>query len=341
MKINWFIPPKVINNFIPGSLSKRLKIGYYNYDRVVASVWIRCLQLIPYFEEHGIRSRINDFSSDSDISIFVRWQNNQAYECIKKQKDRKKVVIFDQCVNYFDVAGTFPGNYGSTNENRLQILRMAKLSDAFTCPSEFIRQRAQQEGIPSHYIPESIDLKHFRNEKIPNNSEKQPLKAIWSGQSVKANELNDVIPLLKERNISLNVISEKKPNLSFSFDYIPWSYYTFQKTILNGDFCIAPRKTNNSYDLGHSHFKIGIFMAHGIPALAAPIPSYIEIIKETNGGKICESASEWEIALDEIIENPQNLIEWSKLARIGMQVYSTENIVKRYVILFQQLLDSK
>ena len=62
------------------SISKLLRLGYYNFDKVSASVWLRCLQLIPYLEEKGIRCRINDFSSESDISIFVRWQDDQAYQ---------------------------------------------------------------------------------------------------------------------------------------------------------------------------------------------------------------------------------------------------------------------
>ena len=341
MKISWFIPPKQINRYIPDSLSKLLRIGYYNYDRNSASVWLRCLQLIPYLEEQGIRCRINDFSANSDISIFVRWQDDRAYQCLQKQKDLKKVIIFDQCVNYFDIAGTFPGNYGSTSEHMDQILRMASLSDAFTCPSEFIRKRASLEGIPSHYIPESIDFRHFQNKKTKDSFNKQSLNAIWSGTCVKGIELNEVIPLLCERNISLTIISDNKPRLSGSFEYIPWSYYTFPKSVLKGDLCIAPRKTNNSYDLGHSHLKVGIFLAHGIPALASPLPSYVEVIGKTKGGQICESSSEWVSALDNIVENPENLWEWSQLAREGMKAYSTENVVQQYIELFQQLLDSK
>jgi len=222
MKISWFIPPNPINRYIPDLLSKRIRIGYYKYDRVPASLWIRCLQLIPYLEELGIHCRVNDFSASSDISIFVRWQDDRALQCLQKQKDQKKVIIFDQCVNYFDIAGTFPGNYGSTVVQRDQILRMAQMSDAFTCPSEFIQKRASQEGISSHYITDSIDFRHFKNEKTKDSFNKESLKAIWSGQSVKANELNEILPLLRERNISLIVISEKKPKLSDSFEYILW-----------------------------------------------------------------------------------------------------------------------
>ena len=185
------------------------------------------------------------------------------------------------------------------------------------------------------------DFRHFINKKTKESFNKQSLMAIWSGQPVKAEELNDILPLLEERNIPLTVISAKKPKLSCAFNYIPWSYYTFQKTILNGDFCIAPRKTNNSYDLGHSHFKIGIFLAHGIPAIAPPIPSYSEVIEKTKGGIICDSKKEWAIALDNIIENPKKLFKLSQLALKGMKTYSTENTVKQYIKLFKQLLDSK
>ena len=153
--------------------------------------------------------------------------------------------------------------------------------------------------------------------------------------------MNDVLPLLRERNISLIVISEKKPKLSDSFEHIPWSYYTFPKNILKGDFCISPRKTDNSYDLGHSHLKVGIFLAHGIPALASPIPSYVEVIEKSKGGKICEFSADWVSALDEILMNHGSLWDWSQLAKKGMEAYSTKNAVQEYIKMFKQLLDSK
>ncbi|MBF0290230.1 MAG: glycosyltransferase [SAR324 cluster bacterium] len=342
IKINWFIPPNHVNRFIPDWLAKPAKLGYHNYDQVSASVWLRCLQLIPYLEKKGVRCRVNDFSASADISVFVRWQNDQAYDCLQQRKDKGEIIIFDQCVNYLDVTGTFPGNYGSTEQTRKEFLRMAKLSDAFTCPSEFIRQRAAQEGILAHYIPESVDLRHFKGSKTKESLNQRGLTAIWSGQPIKVSELNDLIPLLEKRNISLVLISEKKPEISGKFNYLSWSYYTFPQTILNGDFCLSPRKTDNPYDLGHSHFKIGVFMAQGIPALASPLPSYLEVIQKTGGGKICESNSDWESALDCITENRNILWEWSQAARKGMIAhYSTENVVKQYIILFEQLLGSK
>ena len=81
LRLNWFIPTKT---------SAPNKI---NFDRVSGSIWIRCLQLIPYFNQMGIDSVINDLESDTDISIFVRWQNSDAYETALKQKSKGQKFI--------------------------------------------------------------------------------------------------------------------------------------------------------------------------------------------------------------------------------------------------------
>ncbi len=342
MKISWFVPPVTTYSFVPDWLSRKMRIGYYHYDHVPGSVYLRCSLLIYYLEEQGIRCYLNNPSADADVAVFVRWQGDQAYQELQRQKDKGRVIVFDQVINYFDVAGIFPGNYGSTEEQKEQILQMAKSADVFTCSSEFIRQRASQEGIIAHYIPETVDLRHFRNYKKKESFNKKSITAIWSGQPVKATELSELIPLLQKRDISLTVIASRKPDISGPFECLPYSYNTFPQSILEGDVCVSPRKTDNTYDLGHSYWKIGTFMVCGVPALASPVPSYIEAIQKTGGGKICESTSGWESALDDIAENRDTLWEWSQAAREGMMThYSTENVVKQYIELFEQLLDSQ
>jgi glycosyltransferase involved in cell wall biosynthesis len=116
---------------------------------------------------------------------------------------------------------------------------------------------------------------------------------------------------------------------------MPWSYHAFPRNILRGDLCIAPRSTDNPYDLGHSHFKIGVFMAEGVPALASPLPSYVEVIGETGAGKICDSEESWESTIDRVLEDRQMLKIWSLAAQRRMYLYSTESIAQRYIQLFR------
>ena len=214
---------------------------------------------------------------------------------------------------------------------------MVDVADVITCASEFIRKRSMDFHPRSLYLPDSVDFRHFRFEKLLSDFDKPFLSAIWSGMSHKASELAELFPLLISRGISLTVISEKKPSLPGPYTYLPWSYLTFPRDILKGEICVTPRRTDNSYDLGHSHFKIGVFLTQRVPALASCLPSYIEAIGKTGGGIICNYKFDWEVALDQVLKNRQILKDCSINAKRGMLSYSTELITQKYIQLFQSL----
>jgi nuclear transport factor 2 (NTF2) superfamily protein len=300
-----------------------------------ASVWIRCLQLIPYLKKHGVVSTVNNPNTDEDVAIFVRWQDKQAYKLAKNKKKKGQRIIFDLCVNYFDETGLFHGEYGSTKERVMEAARMVELADIITCASEFIKQRASEYHPNVIYLPDSVNFNHFRFKKSHSDFDKRVLTAVWAGQSNKIAELVCLYPLLSRRRIPLVIISDKKPSLPGPYIYMPWSYHAFPRNILRGDLCIAPRSTDNPYDLGHSHFKIGVFMAEGVPALASPLPSYVEVIGETGAGKICDSEESWESTIDRVLEDRQMLKIWSLAAQRRMYLYSTESIAQRYIQLFR------
>jgi glycosyltransferase involved in cell wall biosynthesis len=119
-----------------------------------------------------------------------------------------------------------------------------------------------------------------------------------------------------------------------------WQYETFPKKIVRGEFCLSYRTVDNPYNLGHSLYKIGVFMAQGVPAIASPVPSYIEVLGTTNSGKICSSLNEWGATLDRIMEDRQTLKTWSTHARQVMETYSTDVVSHKYVDLFQRLCAS-
>jgi hypothetical protein len=310
------------------------------YERVPASVWIRCLQLMPHLERHGYAQALNRPRRDAEIAVFVRWQDRKALELAKGLKRRGQRIVFDLCVNYFDSAGIFDGGYGSTAAQRAECLAMAEVADAVTCSSDFIRRRAADHHGRAVYLPDSIDRSHFNAVKSPEDYAAERLTAAWSGQSIKAGELEAVLPLLREREMKLLVIADRRPDLAGDFGFIPWTYESFPGDIVRGDLCLSPRSTDNPYDLGHSHFKIGVFMAAGVPALASPTPSYREVVEKTGGGRICEGPEDWAAALDEIIADRDLLRRWSEAARTGMEPYTTAEVAKQYAALFQELLDS-
>lgn len=339
----------VKNLFIPAFWKRAAgagttKIGWHaplvhrRRERMPASVWIRCLQVIPYLEKDGFSSALNKPRREADVAVFVRWQDGEAAALARKLKAGGQKIVFDLCVNYFDTAGIFEGGYGSTEEQRDECLAMVEIADAVTCSSAYIRDRAAAHHHRAVYLPDSVDRAHFSPVKEPSDFSRSRLTAAWSGQSIKAQELAPICPLLQERDMNLLLISDRKPDLPGPADFVPWTYESFPSAIVRGDFCLSPRSTDNPYDRGHSHFKIGVFMAAGVPALASPTPSYREVLEKTGGGRICETPESWAAALDEIASNRDLLRTWSAAARAGMEPYTTAAVTEQYAALFRDLL---
>lgn len=328
-RINWILP-----------------VSHRDYNRMPASVWIRCLQLIPYLEELGVRSEINSSESDAPVVVFVRNQSDDSYRLAERFKSAGKKVIFDLCVNYFDPSEL--SNLGTPVGERhiLECKRMVALADLVTCASANIAERAVDFHSRVRYLPDSIDHRHFRFVKNRNDFRLQRIRAVWSGQSNKAVELTPILEMLRKRSILLRLITNSRVRIrrpggiirrSYRYEYIPWGYESFPEDILSGEICLSYRETDTPYNRGHSFFKIGTFMAQGVPCLASPVPSYRELLDAGDCGRICRDPGEWEEALDSL-GNRDMLVAWSERAVRRMEQYYTCNVAQDYLSLLNSLL---
>jgi len=311
-----------------------------------ASVWIRCLQLLPYLAERGVHCVVNEPGPGVDVNVFVRSQDQRAYELAGGLRGKGQKVVFDLVVNYFDEAEVRHLGRPVTARHREQTLKMLSVADAVTCSSDNIAERARQFHPVVEYFPDSIDTNHFCHRKSAEEFSESGLRVIWSGVSVKARELEPVLPLLEQRDMELVIISERSRRLSlpgrlwrrsFPHRFIRWDYETFPLRMLEGDLCIAYRPVDNPYNQGHSLFKIGVFMAQGVPAIASPVPSYDAVLAAGKAGRICHSMSEWEAVLDQVLGQRTLLGQWSNEARKAMEPYSTDSIAKRYLAWLGEL----
>jgi glycosyltransferase involved in cell wall biosynthesis len=320
LTVAWFVP-----------------VRHRDYDRMPASVWNRCLQLHPYLERLGVRSLVNDATTRADVAVFVRVQDARALARARAVRARGTRVVLDLCVNYFDVTGLIRGEYGVLERHRDEVLAMTDAADAVTCASAFIAERARRHHGRVVYFPDSVDRAHFRHTKRHEVGAGRPPRAIWCGYGVKAPDLEPVLPLLAARGMSLTVVSEARPRLSQAVDWVRWRHASAPEALVQGDVCVAPRALDTPYDLGHSFFKIGIFLAQGVPALAAPVPSYADVLQPGKTGLVCASPGEWERALDLVLAEPERLAEWGANAVEVMRPWWSENLAGDYARFFREL----
>ena len=319
MKLGWFVP----------SRSR-------DYNKVPASVWIRCYQLLPYLKDLEYTSTINDFFHKPDIAIIVRRQDYIIQQVARLLKRRGVRVIFDINVNYYERWGENINETVSEKQVK-QAIELTKIADAVFVSSEYIHEKALNLNENSYYLPDSVDLKHFCKRKMYPDEIKKPLKLIWSGINLKIEDLKLIRDATKDLPVKLYIISDIKREIGMPYRFIKWEYQSFPDTILYGDLCISPKPLRNSYDMGHSYFKIAVFLAQGVPVIASPLPSYKEIITTGKNGYIAESVDEWRKYLSQIVENPGVLKELSYNAFNERNKVSTGRVVKEYDKIFNRL----
>lgn len=322
MKVSWFIPP----------VSKLPWQKCYNYDRVMASVWIRCLQLIPYLNKLGIESQINTWNRSTQVAVFLRrWDSGMQRLALKMKKNGVRVIL-DTPVNYFSSQNLKP----FMGKAKQEFDGFKKLADAVFCPSSYIAVFGEKAGYKTFCLPDSIDLEHFIFKKEPIDSKKKPV-LIWSGVQVKSRVLNFLAPAIKKKSWKVVIISEKPPVLDFEYSYVKWSYKTFPEALVKGDIGIFPRKIENEYDKGHSFFKIGVFLCQHIPVICTPIPSYSDILTESNS--MCPSTlvlEEWENSILSMISGKNDIC----FENNPVDQYSTLEVAKKYKKIFNKMVSN-
>lgn len=320
-----------------------LKSG--NYDKVLASQWIRCLQLMPYLEKMGVKCELNTSGESADVVVFTRWQGKKALEKAKYLKSLGKKLVFDLVVDYFPREGVEKRNHHASRQQIEDCLRMVDISDAVTCASLELRDVASRYHDQAVYLPDSINFNHFRNRKEATDFLKGPPTVVWSGIWTKVDDLDPILPVINDLGLHLKVITNYPTRVSNSIgkkcthlEVVKWKYETFPREILTGDIGVSPRETDSIYNRSHSSFKILALMAQGLPTLASSLRSYEEVLS-LGGGYICYEIEDWLIRLQELTSDAALLSAMSQSAREIVRNYSTDLITESFSNLAKSLLE--
>jgi hypothetical protein len=144
MRVKWVLPPHS-NDF----------------NNVMASLWIRCLQLLPYFQELGVETRVNDPEFEADIVIFQRVQGDEFAKQMVEERSRGAHLVFDLCVNCLDRSEVPGRGVVFDQEYRRQCLDMVENADAVSCASRNITEVLCEYHSNVHCLPDSVDDRHF------------------------------------------------------------------------------------------------------------------------------------------------------------------------------------
>lgn len=125
----------------------------------------------------------------------------------------------------------------------------------------------------------------------------------------------------------------------FDVEYVDWEPETVYREILDGDIAIIPWPEINEAQKVKSINRLVMFMALGLPVIASPVPSYLEIIKHHHNGFIATKPEEWEkyiVLLRDDLKERQRI--GNNARESVLDLYSKEKQGELYLDIFNKIL---
>ena len=301
---------------------------------------------------------------DLRYELYRPWRRYDALAFIKAMGPRDRALrararraglktVFDANVNYYDRAGTFYyDGMAPTELQRQEAEDMTRGCDAVIADSRFLAERCAPLNPAVRWIPDNVNLDLVPPLKT-SESRAGPLELVWSGQAVKLFELLAIEEVLRAHRArirltlvtnSLEVLQTWQPDLRARFERLltdvphavrPYTsvadllaFYASRRCV-----CLSPRFDDNSYNLGHTEWKITLAMACGRLALAGPVPSYRDVAERSGGAGVwlCATAVEWGAAFDRLQAGRLDWnVEEAAARRVVEKHYATEVVAAEH-----------
>lgn len=284
-----------------------------------------------------------------DLIVILKKITDDICELVYNNKKLDTKIIFDANVNYYEVWGEFPvPNTKPSPEQQKNAIWLTSNTDGVVADSSYIAGICSRYNHNIVFIPDNINLNLFRGGKIHDHKEK--INVIWSGVAKKAYHFNVIENvLIRFRNkIKLTIVSDEfyfpevieRLKRTIEVDIVKFEYKKYPKLLLQGDIIVSPKLINNSYEIGHSEYKITLGMAQGLPVIASPQQSYIEALENSSAGFICKDEGEWLFAFEELLNSPElRQIKGTSGRDIVVRRYSSPIIAMDYLKFINKTLN--
>lgn len=302
LKVGWFL----LGDANTGS-SRIHGLNIHNYllSRGIESV---ILQSSPRMVNRLTLSREEQdqiLQSGFDVLIFQKVRDEQAQAFAREARRRGIRTIFLHC----DCIDT----------------DMVTAVDDLVVISRNLRDYYQQRyGVDSTIIADAIEVDPAKEKE---HSDKRTITLVWVGYSdnwASVQLIRDVVGRLDDNRFRLKTISNH-PDAD-----VPWALDTVTEEILEGDVGVIPANLD-AWGMGKSSNRLTMFMALGMPVVASPVPSYLDIIEQGINGYIAQAPEEWADALEALDSAESRRCIGSRARTDVYRRFSIEHIGQQWI----------
>lgn len=289
-----------------------------------------------------------------DAVVFVKAMGDRERRLRESLRRRGTRVVFDANVNYYEREGSFYyDGMAPTDQQVSEAVEMTGACDAVIADSRFIAGRCRRLQGRVAWIPDNVNLRLVPDEVVRLPTDPDRIDLLWCGQAMKLFELlavEDSLRLFRKR-IRLVLIANSRtalerwsPDVRQRFDRLladvehEFHPYVSVEALLAfyaarpGVF-LSPRFLDNSYNLGHTEWKITLPMACRRWVLASPVPSYGDVAERSGGRglRICATQEDWNRALEAAVAGA---VDWDAegeaASRVVAEHYATDVVAAEH-----------
>ena len=183
--------------------------------------------------------------------------------------------------------------------------------------NEYLQEFANKCGAKNVLLaPTVIDIKKYQKKSYSNINEEFRIGWVGSPSTTKYLYIlkNILEKISKKYEITLVVIGgEELKNFNIPIEYHKWSYESENTILSSFDIGIMPlHKTK--WEEGKCGFKLIQYMASGLPVIASCV-GYNRKIVDKSFGFLAKNESDWESAIEYLINNKDQLKNYGENAR--------------------------
>jgi glycosyltransferase involved in cell wall biosynthesis len=272
--------------------------------------------------EFGLHHEVYQRWRRYDGLVFLKSMGPPSLALLRRGRERGVATVFDANVNYYERSGVeyYQGMLPSA-EQTAEAVAITAAADGVIADSEFVLTRCLRHNPNATWIPDSVAM-----ELVPPVARWRragaPLRLLWSGEAVKLFELLAVKDVLGRyaRHVELVLVTNAlsalerwhagwRAEFEALLARVPHRIVPYRGiahlfgVYAEGGVAISPRFLDNSYNLGHTEWKITLAMACGRVAVCSPVPSYARVAERAGGRgiRVCATAAEWEAALEALL----------------------------------------
>lgn len=313
-------------------------------------------------QDNGFRYELFRPYRNYKAIVFLKSMGSSCLQLVEESKRKGVKTVFDTNVDYFTEArGTFYyEGMAPTEQQRVDAIAMASACDGAIGDSSFLAKKSRFYNKNVQWIPDNIPI-----EWVPRPVSKRPpasrISLLWSGEAVKLFELLHIEKVLVEyaRYIDLTLVTnsmsavdrwypgykERINTLLGKVEHRVIKYRSIRSLLdiyNQGGFIISPRCLNNTYNMGHTEWKITLGMACGRIAICSPVPSYLDVARRAGGRgiRICKSLTEWAAVFDSILSGKIDIQgEEAAARRVVKEYYSTDIVAGQHLSFMRKIIN--